>query len=1007
MEVDSDRDCFPQEVRLIPCGKTFFGGKIPFQLYKSPSNGLHLGIARSNSKAVDVNVTLATDPGYGDGVALATAKMSLLGGRSCSSVNFIPQLAANCFCPNKRTLINISQSHTSFTFRTLSESAFLNFLTALYSSLLFPEFTDEKFLNEIYKIAEFSHESGCLFEELLGTEHHLTKLMDEQKTRILFEEASLLRESPVGSCNSVRTFLTLDSIKAFHSQYYKPSNIFITVVGNVNSYDIPLFNSLTFIPDPNPIERPFCNLEIPNPSCHYENVTKVAGLSQTGEPSVVLGFLGGNARDITTLTAAEVFANYLCKFSSLQSEFLPEYAASIEVKLKVLPRWEISVEFDGVPSEKTNMIAEKFLGLVRAREFIDHSRIELAALDLIHENQQRIAQDTFQPELFERIRRFQQYSLAIDDEFALARNLNPHVFYEHHAKQPNEAWTEFVTEWFNENCAVLVGLPTNASETRMDPCFQEHIRISCEMEKYANQSEIFEKAERAEIHLLEHHAGPNENVKTSVFPTQLPFKAHKTWIIEADTKRLPKGIEAWKKFLNVQSIPTIFHEIEENKSGLSACFNIRLDDFEPNLLNFVPLLIKLLQNSAVSTPEGRLLKEEVLRIRLDELQSWSTKLVNHGKMGMVMIEIKPKENNIELVSKWFHHTLIYSVFSQDEVKSSIQQLLYESVKASSDLSALNSVILNHVQLDSDDVRRRFNPVLLENFHLTCLNRIIDEPQALIDELELIRKKVINSPINLHIIGGLDEIKLEKKMDFADFLKKRSDNCETEVLQMRFPTSTPFHWGPTSETRLLAKDNLPARSSLFERAHYKTERFSETHAAILIVANYASMPGGIFWTELVKIGAANALELKYSVEDECLELKIEGSYELRAIREEVSEKLKRICEGRNVDEFLFESAKKTSVTEIIENYYENYNEQLINDFINNIKEHDLLEFISKVLSMERSQATRLAFSAMYKIVLADNPRSVVCAEWNISNEDWTSRGAFRTTASKIDISDLLC
>ncbi|CAD5205344.1 unnamed protein product [Bursaphelenchus okinawaensis] len=1004
MEVDIDSGCNSPANNFTLINSSLYGGKVPVQIYTCPENGLHLALVKTSSKTVNVDITLATEPGHGDGVALATAKMALLGNPLTSAVNYLAQTAAHCFCTDIEDIVSVGQTHTSFTFKSLSDSAFFHFLTTLYSSLLTAPLTTTNFLNEIYKVSEFAHESGCLYEEALCNDTKLDKLVDEKVTKLLFNNATMFKETPKASCSSLRAFLSLEDIKAFHQKYYRPSNMFITVVGNINDYDIPLFNNLGYYMDASPIERPFYNLEIPASICHFQNLTKVVGLSATGESVVSIGFLGGNARDLGSLMAAELFVNYLNTLSVFKDHYVPELASHCEAKLTVLPRWHITVRFEGVRSENTDKIAQDLLFLFRGLLVYEGEIIQQCIQQSLQKLETGIINNNFHQDLFERMRQFQQFSLSLEDSFALKRILNPQKFY-HYYKGNIPLFKDFVQRYLVDECVVVVGLPSNANDKRQDPCFQDHVKMSCEMEKLANQQELFQAAKEAEEDLLENQTKTDDGNLTQVitFPTDLPFKCPKIHFFDSMAKKLPGEMEKWKSFLNFDRMPTVFHEISDSTSGLETFFTISLSKLSLDSMRLLPLFIELIDYCGIAEQRERKIARKVMEEKLQELQQWSIQ-INEG--SVLVLNFKPKNNNLNAVAKWFTRALVHSAIGQREVKKCLNILLYKTVSPKNEISKLAKTAIDCCHVDAESATRNTDMISLERFYANLQNEFTERPEETLERLETLRKDLINCNVNLHIIGAVKEVQFDEKLDFTAYFKRKSSE-DAGVLFTALPLATKFHWNLTSETKVLSLDNLPPRSSLIERVHYKTERFSDVHAAILTLCEYMTMAGGVLWTTCVKTSRARVINMEYFVDKQMIELRMRDCYELREAREAVSDLVKWVCEGKMFDPTLFEASKKAAATKILQKYYEKYNEELIHNFLRGIKEHEVIGFVAKVVSLDWSKTVRSGLQPMYKVVMADNLRVVICAEWNLSNEDWTSRGTFRTSVSKLELPQLLC
>ncbi|KAJ9110677.1 hypothetical protein QFC19_001506 [Naganishia cerealis] len=125
-----------------------------------------------------------------------------------------------------------ADDHTAYTISTAGSEGFLNMLPIYLDHILYPTITKEGFTTEVYHINGKGEEAGVVMSEMQGVEQQSSRVIMRELQLQLYPVSSAYRSETGGMLDALRK-LTVEEIRQFHSDAYKPWNVCLHVDGSI------------------------------------------------------------------------------------------------------------------------------------------------------------------------------------------------------------------------------------------------------------------------------------------------------------------------------------------------------------------------------------------------------------------------------------------------------------------------------------------------------------------------------------------------------------------------------------------------------------------------------------------------------------------------------------------------------------------------------------------------------------------------------------------------------
>lgn len=283
--------------------------------YESVRSGMSVLLADISGPRIDACICLGTRVTSDNGVAHTLEHLVFCGSKSYPYRGTLDSLANRCFAQGTNAWTEID--NTSFTISTTSQDGLINLLPVYFDHIFNPILCQTTFSTEVYNLNEDGEEGGVVFSEMQATEKLENCVTHFAMRNLLFKSESGYTFNSGGTLRCIKR-LDLSTIEKFHTEFYKPENTLIVVVGSINK--IKFLEALVNIEDTvlsqlilkNRVAQPWNSVTTEHPTY---GIVKAEFMSADLTHGSVLLCLEGPARqNLLDYKALNVVSSYLICF---------------------------------------------------------------------------------------------------------------------------------------------------------------------------------------------------------------------------------------------------------------------------------------------------------------------------------------------------------------------------------------------------------------------------------------------------------------------------------------------------------------------------------------------------------------------------------------------------------------------------------------------------------------------------------------------------------------------
>jgi Zn-dependent M16 (insulinase) family peptidase len=100
--------------------------------------------------------------------------------------------------------------------------------------ILFPTITDAAFHTEVHHINGNGEDSGVVYCEMQGRQNSADDMIHFKLLQLIYPEESGYRSETGGRLENLRS-LTCETVRQYHTEYYKPNNLAVIIAGTLES----------------------------------------------------------------------------------------------------------------------------------------------------------------------------------------------------------------------------------------------------------------------------------------------------------------------------------------------------------------------------------------------------------------------------------------------------------------------------------------------------------------------------------------------------------------------------------------------------------------------------------------------------------------------------------------------------------------------------------------------------------------------------------------------------
>ena len=339
--------------------------------YRSSRTGLSVVVVDQKGPKVLGYFALATEIHDDSGAPHTLEHLCFMGSKSYRYKGVLDKLATRAY---SGTNAWTATDHTAYTLDTAGWEGFAQILPIYLEHVMAPTLTDSGCYTEVHHVNGEGHDAGVVYSEMQGVQNNQGELMDLKSKRLLYHEGVGFRYETGGMMEHLRV-LSADRIRQFHREMYRPENLCLIIIGEVNHENLLRIldefeeSSLSDIPKRDtPFKRPWIDSNPASPlnNSIIETVNFPEEDEETGE--IQISYLGPSCNDALSSAALNILLTYLAGSSAsvLENTIVEKEQLASAVYYSTEPRPSTVIQFSlsSVATERLSEVTTRFFNLV-------------------------------------------------------------------------------------------------------------------------------------------------------------------------------------------------------------------------------------------------------------------------------------------------------------------------------------------------------------------------------------------------------------------------------------------------------------------------------------------------------------------------------------------------------------------------------------------------------------------------------------------------------------------
>ena len=335
--------------------------------YHSEVSGLQIRIFDTDTHVTEMNCYIRTEADSDDGKGHALEHSIFNGSQTIPCHNSLKHVIQNSLNVSLNACTFLD--YTKYILRNLYRS-FLEIFPIYLDHVFFPALSADSFNTEVYNVTS-KGDGGVIYNEMYNFKNHPHYLAFFNTLKLLYKGSKYTNISG-GKSNDVRT-LTVEKLRQYHANYYRPDNCMIHILGKVNHSEI--LESLRDIEtkfqtkrikqrEPiatRPWTTPVPPMKIQTKTMEYPDYKETHG-------SVHLLWRKFNWHDFYSINAMKIIMTYICTNALLNSSMIDNHdpwATLISCNVHYFKQISFHIQFSTVPIAKLDKIDLKFRQLLK------------------------------------------------------------------------------------------------------------------------------------------------------------------------------------------------------------------------------------------------------------------------------------------------------------------------------------------------------------------------------------------------------------------------------------------------------------------------------------------------------------------------------------------------------------------------------------------------------------------------------------------------------------------
>ncbi|XP_050536248.1 uncharacterized protein C05D11.1-like [Daktulosphaira vitifoliae] len=920
---------FADKYRLL--NHSLFENVIPVYKYQCLRTGITIVFGDIDGPLVNGYFTLATETHDDDGVPHTLEHLIFLGSEDYPYKGVLNLLANRCFASGTNAATGVD--HTRYTISTAGSEGFLSLLPIYLDHILYPTLTDDGFVTEVHHVTSEGKDAGVVYSEMQGRENNSGDIVYYSLLKKIYPGKSGYKSIQGGLMKNLRESTTIEKIRKYHHEYYRPENLLLLITGKVDHSSF--FNSLEPViqkilskgyreefvkPWQSPVDPLTESLNYVElfPSDEETNGIVTFGWRSPVVPNYIYKYTACNSL-LYYLTYTPI-SPLVKEFVEIPDPLCSSVAYYVSDNLNPC----IVLQFQSVPIQKLNekqiplKLNEVFKKLIDDGDYFNLERLrtsieeyKLSVLNSLETDPSSTLSKLIISDFL--------YGKSQSD---LDERLNTISILNNLLKEDISFWKEILTDYFINNHNVVVrGIP---SIKKRDELANEEIQRVSQRKKELGDEGLKLKAIELQNAKTESEKKPPNEILTSV---KIP-NVELIQFLTPDTSS-SNSINQYNLF-KTSEVP-LFVEIDNVKSNfvyMNVIINTK--DLALNLRKYLPIYLDLITESTVIRNGTKLEYADVIAELKKDVVSYSasvgiysTSPFSNGFISSaVLLTISVVPENYHKSIKWLHDFLYNTVITKEKFSINLSNIINEVSSYRRDESHMLNQILMNMMYKQDYNDYACSTLRQYNF-LTSLQKTIktEEGWKVVNEDLNKLKLFLANPdnIKLHITGNIDKL--------CDIIPEASaalqqiipDNLKASV----HPYNTLFDFESTvplnqSEIRACIVGMGSIESSYFKQVTDCINDYNHPDVAIIdVFLAYFTQAEGPLWNKVRGSDLAYSCDIFLKLDEGKISLSFYRSVNVPAAYQAIKSVIdEHLSNGFSWDQTLFESAKSSTIFDIV-------------------------------------------------------------------------------------------
>uniref|UniRef100_A0A2M4A8X6 Putative zn2+-dependent endopeptidase insulinase superfamily protein n=1 Tax=Anopheles triannulatus TaxID=58253 RepID=A0A2M4A8X6_9DIPT len=741
---------------------------IPVHKYRSDLTGLTVVIAEVEGPVVNGYFTLATEAYDDDGLPHTLEHLIFLGSENYPYKGVLDLVANRCLASGTNAWTD--RDHTCYTMTTAGSEGFLMLLPVYLDHILYPTLTDAGYVTEVHHISGEGIDGGVVYCEMQGRENTGESRANLEMLRAAYPNCGYSAETG-GIMSNLRTSTNIEKVRAYHTSYYRPENLYVIVTGQIRPEDVfaalePIEQKIISKGPLSPFIRPW---QTPVALLTESKDLKVEYPADEEDCGLVnVAWLGPKSTtEYNELTECSVLLRYLTDTcaSPIQRDFIENedpLASSVSYSIIENSVSLLYIGFENVPLGKEDEIYPKLnellisfgsgkarLDMTRMTNVIERYRLE--ALSSVESNpHDDIAFHLIGEMLYG----------TNNDDFENRLNVNRHL--NSLKVKEEDFWVSLLNKYFIKAHHVVV---------RAVPSVKENLRIAkAELVRIEEQRMRLEEVGLKEKSKILSDAmatneilPPNEMITSFPVPSAEGIKFYPVEVFRTSDESSPPG-------LNLRSLPFYAEAYDLHTNFCYLKVSLNTSALSTELRPYLVLLMELLIESPVQRGDKLIPYEEVVAalesntvettLELGFKASSRFSVGSYGNNATLHMQVVREKyvKGVELIGDLLYRT----TFTPERIKVCATKLVNEVAQLKREGNSIAKEVMRAMRY-RDDCNVRTCSLLKQSKFLTGLLLQMEQSECAADIIANLYKTraVITLPENTTLHMAADWRKMEQ------------------------------------------------------------------------------------------------------------------------------------------------------------------------------------------------------------------------------------------------------